>query len=384
MVVDEPKLRSIVENDRRVYGLDVVRACAILLVIAGHVIGIDPTLRALSSVASLGTLGVEFFFVLSGFLIGGIIIRLLHTNRFNTWRDLCHFWLNRWFRTLPIYYIFFLFYCAVHGHFFSQIRQHASYLLFLQNLAWPIPIDFFGQSWSLSIEEWFYLLFPLLLFGLFAVLRLPMRGSILIAACFFLVASLWLKISYGHASTFNAFDHSIRKFVIFRFDALMFGVLMAYLRYERLDIWNRMAAKSTLAFAFLGVVCLFTVFGTDFLFTFPWLQVIIFPVISLAVATTMPFFAEWKQTDSALRRPVVGLAKSSYSIYLSHPIPLTAIAKFPSLENNYLVSYPLTVICIFVLGALSYGLIEAPLMLLRQKWNDRFMARRRAEVASAA
>lgn len=370
-------------DERRVYGLDVLRATAILLVVLSHVLGIDPVLRPLPVVVSIGRLGVEFFFVLSGFLIGGIIIRLLHTNRFNTWRDLCHFWLNRWFRTLPIYYIFFLFYCAAHGHFFSQIHQRASYLLFLQNIAWPIPVDFFGQSWSLSVEEWFYLLFPLLLFVLFAVLRLPMRGSVLATACFFLATSLLLKAIHGQEHTFDGFEHSIRKFVIFRFDALMYGVLMAYLRYERLDIWNWMAARSTLAFAFLGAVCLFAIFGNRYLFIAPWLQLFLFPCISLAVATTIPFFAEWKQTDSALRRPVVGLAKSSYSIYLSHPIPLTAIDKFPALENNYLVSYPLTVICIFALGALSYGFIEAPLMALRQKWNDRFMARRRTEAAAA-
>ena len=372
------------EGERRVYGLDVIRAYAILFVIAQHVLGLAPSMRNRPPVAGLGVLGVELFFVLSGFLIGGILIRLLHSNRFNAWRDLGHFWLNRWFRALPIYYVFLLIYCVAHGNPLKQLRLHASYIFFVQNFAWPIPPDFFGQSWSLSVEEWFYLVFPLVLFVLFAVLRRPMRGSVLIAASLFLVASLVLRVIFGPQASFDAFDQTLRKFVIFRFDGLMLGVLSAYLKYERPDIWRRMAARSGPALAFLAAMSLMLIFGTDLLVSFPWLQIVIFTVLAVAIALVMPFFAEWKLSESLLRRPTVGLAKSSYSIYLSHPIAVTGLAKFPALAHNEAIAFPLVTIGICVLGAVSYLCIEAPLMALRQKWNERFLRKRSVEAATPA
>jgi len=322
------------QKESRIFGLDALRAAAILLVVVSHVLGINTTMHQSRAVAFCGIMGVELFFVLSGFLIGGIIIRLMHANRFNTYKDLFHFWLNRWFRTLPLYYFFFFLYCFFHGHFFSQIHQHASYLVFMQNLAWNMPVDFFGQSWSLSIEEWFYLAFPLFLFGLYAVLRLPMRSSVLIAAFLFMAASLVLRIIHSPENSFLDFDQTIRKWVVFRFDALMLGVLMAYIKYEKPRLWHTLSSRSALAFIFLGFVSLFLAFAVQFLFVLPWLQVMIFPIVSLSVALVMPFFADWKNSHSLLQKPVVGLAKSSYSIYLSHAIPVTGIAKFPQLYHD--------------------------------------------------
>ena len=89
------------KSSQRNFGLDVLRAAAIVMVLVSH------TANALNF---LGVYGVELFFVLSGFLIGDILIRsAARQSRFD-FRDLAEFWTRRWFRTLPNYYWFLALY----------------------------------------------------------------------------------------------------------------------------------------------------------------------------------------------------------------------------------------------------------------------------------
>ena len=90
----------------RIFGLDIMRATAILMVVFSHVLWILPIRKNLvSEVLSLsGLLGVEIFFVLSGFLIGRIIFNSFVNGKF-TIKEVSYFWIRRWFRTLPNYYL---------------------------------------------------------------------------------------------------------------------------------------------------------------------------------------------------------------------------------------------------------------------------------------
>src|SRR5690606_23169927 len=75
-----------------------------------------------------------------------------------TFPQLLHFWKRRWFRTLPNYFLVLLVSLFVYRNTLSGIPVH-HYFFFLQNFTSEIP-RFFVESWSLSIEEWFYLLLP--------------------------------------------------------------------------------------------------------------------------------------------------------------------------------------------------------------------------------
>jgi peptidoglycan/LPS O-acetylase OafA/YrhL len=86
----------------RVYGLDVFRAVAILFVLIGHSFENAKILPEIKVFGRLGIVGVELFFVLSGFLIGSIIMRLIDEKRFHTLGDISAFWKRRWLRTLPL------------------------------------------------------------------------------------------------------------------------------------------------------------------------------------------------------------------------------------------------------------------------------------------
>src|ERR1035437_361726 len=135
---------------KRNFGLDIIRAISISLVIIAHSFAIKNV--------ELGVWGVEVFFVLSGFLIGQILIRDF-TNGIS-FKKIMYFWKRRWFRTLPLYYAVIL----VKFIFFDSSLglKFFAYIFFLQNNF--VGISFLPVSWSLVVEEWFYLTLPLLLF----------------------------------------------------------------------------------------------------------------------------------------------------------------------------------------------------------------------------
>jgi len=94
----------------RIFGLDVIRALAILLVLCSHsTLLLFPNQKhiLLTVIQFFGTVGVDLFFVLSGFLIGTIILKQVHKGQ-TKFKDFCYFWVRRWFRTLPNYFLILL------------------------------------------------------------------------------------------------------------------------------------------------------------------------------------------------------------------------------------------------------------------------------------
>ncbi len=193
-------------NSKRIPELDGIRGLAILLVIVMHyfVMAVSPTPGALSSYLQLlfinANTGVDLFFVLSGFLIGGILLDNRESpNYFKA------FYARRFFRIFPLYYaVLALFYAALafgaarfespDYPLFSGALPAWSYLLYVQNFAVAALGSFgcngLGATWSLAIEEQFYLLAPLvvrrvagkkLAIGLLIVVALAYVSRLLIA-----------------------------------------------------------------------------------------------------------------------------------------------------------------------------------------------------------
>ncbi|HMC97241.1 MAG TPA: acyltransferase, partial [Flavobacteriales bacterium] len=160
-----------ISQKSRVFGLDVMRALAIVLVVLVHSDYMLwehwPGFPWLPFVD-----GVDLFFVLSGYLVGGILLRYA-TSAAPSPRRLLDFCQRRWLRTLPNYYLFLVINIVLLSFGLTRgMLNHSAlyYFAFLQNLYKPVD-TFFWESWSLVIEEWFYLLFPILLFGLMWLLR---------------------------------------------------------------------------------------------------------------------------------------------------------------------------------------------------------------------
>ena len=121
----------------RIFSLDVARTIAILFVVLTHSAALFPSLnQAYRPLIRyfLGLQGVELFFVLSGFLIGTILIKTYEQTDNFDFTVVKIFWKKRWFRTLPNYYLFLAIY-----YFFAFVKNKAlgdgSYLFFLQNFS---------------------------------------------------------------------------------------------------------------------------------------------------------------------------------------------------------------------------------------------------------
>ena len=152
----------------RVFGLDVYRAVAILLVVMSHASYFTGSMFSWLPSIPLPD-GVELFFVLSGFLIGTILIKTLEESERFGYRELFHFWKRRWFRTLPNYYLILLVYYILVSNSIiggdDAIEQfNWKFLVFAQNL-YESFYGFYLESWSLSIEEWFYIILPIIIIG---------------------------------------------------------------------------------------------------------------------------------------------------------------------------------------------------------------------------
>jgi len=165
------------QGSQRIPELDGLRGLAILLVLLDHYLSaprFDGTSRFWSLFFKLlagGQVGVDLFFVLSGFLIGGILLESRESpNYFRT------FYLRRVHRILPVYYSFILIYLAVLGivHFYAPGVSTSSadfshlfqYPVFIQNFFWSkthLEWLCLGVTWSLAIEEQFYLCAPLVI-----------------------------------------------------------------------------------------------------------------------------------------------------------------------------------------------------------------------------
>ena len=364
-------------NTRRIFGLDILRALAILFVVGRHSSYLLP--KPLYEFVNYFIFdGVSIFFVLSGYLIGGILIRVLEKHETDK-NLLLGFWKRRWFRTLPNYFLILSTLCLLHFLFTDgfAFRSIASYFIFSQNLFSDHPLWFFSEAWSLSIEEWFYLITPVLLFFLVKFLKLTPRHSILITACVLILLVTGLRhIRYETLSiqTIDEWDLIFRKQVISRLDSLMFGVIGAYFSFYHASKW----VKHKIIFLITGILLfVFSKFISDRLFPELGLYncVFSFTTISLATLFLLPFLSDIKTGKGFFYRTITHISLISYSMYLVNLslVKSWIIDKINWMEifsSNYLVvffKYSLFWFLTIFLSVILYKYFELPMMNLRDK-----------------
>ncbi len=136
----------------RVFGLDIVRSIAIIMVVLSHSLWLLKPLERYHLFGKIfpvmvglfplfGMLGVDLFFALSGFLIGNILIKIYLNSQVFDFKVLRLFWIRRWFRTLPNYYLVLLLNVILASRFIGS-KMLIKFVFFLQNLFAEAP-DFF-------------------------------------------------------------------------------------------------------------------------------------------------------------------------------------------------------------------------------------------------
>src|SRR6202012_5073692 len=196
----------------------------ILLVVAWHYIGIPAGPSSiLWNVFYLGHFGVDLFFVLSGFLIGSILINT--RERPGYFRA---FYLRRAVRIWPLYFALVAIFLIgrIGGfapHLFSSTVPAWTYLLLIQNF-WMASLQTYGAfwlagTWSLAIEEQFYLVFPLI------VRFLPLRHLPILLAALILICPILRIVAAFHGDPYGYYV-----LPYYRADVLAIGALIAWLR----------------------------------------------------------------------------------------------------------------------------------------------------------
>lgn len=356
------------------FGLDVCRAIAILTVVFGHMFMHSFPHPVLKSFGFLAIFGVDLFFCLSGFLIGRIL--LIESAKWHEKKEqgLINFWYRRWMRTLPLYFFFLFVSLYIYWGVASGITSHLPYLLFSQNLAWPMS-DFYRETWSLSVEEWFYFLFPLLMLIWIGLGKSP-RSAVLITIVLFIVVPPVLRLFlFGDQYGFDKMDPGIRHVVIFRLDSIGFGVLIAYISQWHKEIFEKIANLKWYIIA-CAVVCMafikFSYFG---MVESKWMVFFNFSIVAAVFAGLIPFFAGLAPSRfNLLNRFVQYTSRISYSMYLGHSpafilgkIILMKFAIFDLIYPNPWLTYPIFFCLVYLLSTVTYFAIEKPALRFRDR-----------------
>jgi peptidoglycan/LPS O-acetylase OafA/YrhL len=345
----------------RNFGLDLARALAISGVFAAH----GFTLQGIPVLDDLRT-GVDLFFVLSGFLIGRIYFRSQALGTF----ALGPFWLSRWWRTLPPYFAALALHASL-AHWIPELHVRWYYLFFLQNQA---GMHGFPPSWSLCVEEHFYLLLPVL--GALT-LRFFRRDQMvwLLPVTFFVPLALLYGAQFAphfvlwRSSPATGIEPGFM--TQFRCEGLIGGVWLSYLFVERPQLWLRIKAYARCLWLLLPALLLVNTLhplgapaGTLY-------------AVAYMACVRMLYDMQWqpqKTVSRILKRTITGLALAAYSTYLCHYFG------FEILRSHVLKTMPrgaekslITLGVSFCFCVLFYFAIERPSILTR----DRFIASRR-------
>jgi len=294
------------ESDR-IPALDGVRGLAILFVLVMHSLyigphfGLDVMNHPYARVAWLGWSGVDVFFVLSGFLITGILVRSKGGSRYFR-----NFYIRRALRIFPLYYLVIVLLLYVLERKPVSVGGQLAHLLYYQNFYYVLaPGASFDAArhvtWSLAIEEQFYLLWP-------AVVLLTSVRMLRIVCVVTIIAAVALRLSLVDAGF-----HGTHFLTPCRLDALAWGALFAVM--PRPSVWlGRIATPVGIA----GLIATGFVSGsslpdTPAQQTWGLLAALALGVGLLTLARTEPrlarVFNAW---------PLRTLGKYSYCIYLTH------------------------------------------------------------------
>lgn len=353
--------------------LDGLRAIAILLVLVWHYFLGQTTPDTITPEVWLGLSwtwsGVDLFFVLSGFLITRILLNFKDSpNYFKT------FYARRVLRIFPPYYLLLIVYVVLVAAgitryipaLLSSPIPIYSYFLYIQNIymVWDgFGAGWMSVTWSLAVEEQFYLLFPLVIYYVNSR-HLPK---------IFIVGILLAPI-------FRALIGSYGAYVLLpsRMDALLAGALIAYY-YASGHITRLLAAHKRFLWWFtllLFLIVIATLFKADGNRTGGVLNHTLYLLLYSSLLVTI-LVNEGSNSTRFFTNKVLGyIGKISYSVYLFHQIfimafyPLFLNEHIPWLRNVQSVWVTLAALAAtFVAASLSYYLIEKPLQKYGRKFN---------------
>jgi peptidoglycan/LPS O-acetylase OafA/YrhL len=371
---------SCMHSQPRLAGLDTLRALAIIIVLLYHYRVVVSNENTFGYITQIGWMGVDLFFVLSGYLICNQILQTISQK--DTF-SLKTFYMRRLLRTLPNYYAVCLLYFICSDTLTGiATAQWWQFLTFTQNFSFR-PMATFTHSWSLCIEEQFYLFIPLIFMLIARTQRVALWGWLIIALGMSagVAARIYTWFSHGQ-SAMNSGDyyHYIYYSSFTRFDELLPGIAIAMLKNFHPQLFSRLLGQAnlllltglmlwgTLVYAFphyhyqnaAGFNFLLTTFGYSIL-------AISFALITCSALAPRCLIAKYRVPGAAQ------IALWSYAIYLIHK-PLFKLLIDPLAHFNISVQSELGISIIMSLsvaaGWLLFKFVETPFMRIRARLTE--------------
>ena len=344
--------------------LDGLRAVAVFGVLVSH-FGLGQTLAPLEKLLPWGQMGVQLFFVLSGLLITNILLncRKLIVDGSGLSQALKAFYIRRALRIFPAYYatiLLFFFFGA--EEFKSVVGYHLFYLS--NTVSATYNVDGFihpasAHFWSLSVEEQFYLFWPLIVF------LTPTRYLSSVGICLVLIAP------FSRACLFALGYPHIMGYLPTATDALGAGALLALLKTGHLSFIGARSMKILVILALAGSFASIVSYNYNFWFRpreilFPLFEATVFAAfINLILLGRLPrtseFFA-WK--------PFVVVGQVSYAIYLIHTFTMDSIEYFfPELSLLGFVRFLIGTLVTVVVAMVSWRIFEEPINRMKSRFS---------------
>lgn len=360
-----------VTRDRRP-GLDLLRALAIIVVVIYHagIMGFPWAGR----VHRFGWIGVDLFFVLSGYLIGGQLMGPIARDR---QINLGRFFARRALRILPAYLVVLFIYALLPSwREFPEMTPLWKFLASVQNIGLHGGTAF-SHAWSLAVEDQFYLCLPFLLLFVSRC-----RRAAVIIPCVIVIGGLFLRAFLAWQNPGATGGVSFRGFQTWiyypswtRLDPLVFGVALAAIekfrpqwweRLTRLAPWLWLPAIGVIAFAFwLGEAEILTVTAC----------VLQFPLIALGMAALLLCAVSPRLPLHRVAIPGAAfIASIAYSAYLAQKLVIHFVAQICGRYGIALDSLPALVfveVCVYLAATILFFAVERPFLKLRHRIASR-------------
>lgn len=371
--------------------LDSIRTIAVLLVILSHWLPLTYI-----KIFDLGFVGVNIFFVLSGFLITRILLenkKEAETNNQNKLLVIKNFIIRRSLRIFPIYYLTILILFLISEKTGTSIKQDFEYYVtYSSNYLFFVKQDWDGKLshlWSLAVEEQFYLIWPWLI--IFTNQKY-LKHIILSVSIFGILSNYILVYIFPHHIMLNVLTPTC-------FDAFCSGAILAYIMvYKTEDVQTFIRWLS-----YLAPVCLLIfIFGSLYNFnTILPIRTLVSVFSLYLIAFTIQYQGSIVHTVLLNNKALIFLGKVSYGIYLYHNfIPwiwqgfinkLNQLNVHIPLINSFIpdtISRALTLLERFALlvliSWLSWILIESPINKLKDRFNYKMNVRRKSHDGALA
>ena len=362
----------------RLPGLDLLRTLAIVWVMLFHSFVVGGLGEGYQWLSDYGWMGVDLFFVLSGYLIGSQVLKPLSRGQSPGFGD---FYLRRVFRVVPAFLVVVALYAWWPAFREAEGLQPVwQFLTFTVNLL----IDYkhnkaFSHAWSLCVEEHFYLVFPWLAWWL---TRRPSMSKFLVVSLGLLAAGMALRgyVWVHDLAPAREMEGLERGFGLryieeiyyptwMRLDGLLAGVVLATVKAYRPSWWERMQNRSNLLL--LGGLLVVAASIWMFRERFDLLPTVVgYPLLSIGLALLVVAGAGNQSIIGRWRVPGAGwLALISYSLYLTHKAAMHLTESWfgAQLPGHGPLAFVVYGAAVLLMGALLHYSVEGPFLRMRER-----------------